>query len=140
MLKALCLLMTAAAAFGEEDPWAKLRGLESGSELRIYKIGAKQPINARLDEVKQESILIATDKEQMAVPKSEIERVDRRIAPATSRVAVEARRVVGTHESTVSAAGADRSAPPLSTLAGIKIKSQQDFEIVYQRGPAADKK
>ncbi len=43
-------LCTALAAFGADDPWAKPKKLQTGTELRVYKKGAVQPLLVKMDD------------------------------------------------------------------------------------------
>ena len=43
----LCCGMSLAMA--ADDPWAKVKAIKSGSELRVYKKGAAQPLVVKMD-------------------------------------------------------------------------------------------
>lgn len=58
MPKILLLLLATLAALGADDPWAKVRQLKSGDELRIFKNGAAQPMLAKFDEVHEEALSV----------------------------------------------------------------------------------
>ena len=61
MLKlTLFLVCSALAAFGADDPWAKVKAIKSGSELRVYKKGAAQPLLVKMDEATDDR-LASTD-------------------------------------------------------------------------------
>jgi hypothetical protein len=74
------IFLLALALFAADDPWTKVRELKSGTELRIYKRNAKQPLLAKMDQATEESLVIVVKNEQVAVPKEEIDRVDHRPA------------------------------------------------------------
>src|SRR6059036_1212273 len=80
--------MTAAAA---EDGWAKVRRLKSGTELRIYKKGATQPLVGKMDEATDENLIAVVKNEQIAIPKNQIDRIDSRPLQTGSRVTKESK-------------------------------------------------
>lgn len=130
MWKTFAILLLAAAAFSADDPWAKVSRLNSGSELRIFQSGQKKPLTAILDEVKAESLIIVVKKEQKAIPKDRIERIDWR--PTGNRVELGARRVIGTKEDATTGKTTD-GLPPRSTAGTLQIRSKGGFETVYRR-------
>ena len=44
MSKLILLVLSATLAFAADDPWAKVKDLKTGTELRIYKKGSSQPL------------------------------------------------------------------------------------------------
>lgn len=60
------------------DDWDKVRRLPTGAELRIYKRGASQPLQAEMDEADEERIVVILRNTQSAIAKSEIDRIDSR--------------------------------------------------------------
>jgi hypothetical protein len=137
MSRFIIVLFSAALAFSADDPWGKVKDLKSGTEIRIYKVGAKQALIAKLDEANDERILIATKTEQVAIPKEQIDRLDARPNKG-SRVRNESKTKteVDTHT-------ADATVPHgpaglnTSTSSGISVGSKPDFEVVYRRVAAA---
>ena len=126
--------LTAAAA---DDGWAKVIELKSGTELRIFKKGAAQPVLARMDEANDERVVVVVKNEQTAIPKDQIERLDRRPEQKGSRVRTESK--VTTEQP---GARADLpmpksgSAQGTSTSSGVTIGGKPDFETIYRRRPA----
>jgi hypothetical protein len=139
MLKHTFLVLTALAALAADDPWAKVRDLKSGTELRVFRKGAKQPTIAKLDELTAENLVVVVKNEQVAIPREEIDRIDQRPAGG-SRV---------TKESKVTSKGpgdpdATRPGPPsaypgssTSSSTGLSIGSRGEFETVYRRPTGA---
>lgn len=136
MLKTLLLLAIAAAAPGGDDPWAKVRELPGGSEIRIYKAGVKRPVEAKFHAVGEDVLVVVVKNAEIAVAKEQIERVDARAARTGSRTAMETRRNVGTKEEAAVGRSKDSTLPPRSTSSGVTIHSKPGFETVYRR-PAA---
>lgn len=139
--KVLLLLLTASAAFAAEDAWAKVRELKSGVELRIYRKGQKQPVLARLDEARQDSLVVVMKNEQTAIDKEDIERIDCRKPQTGSWLKPEIQTT--TH-------GPDRESPaPVlqkpsrtpqrtanrsrNTYGGLTLGSRPDLETIYRR-------
>src|SRR5579864_286909 len=87
----LFFLLSASLVFAADDPWAKVKDLKTGTELRITKIGAKQPIMAKMDELTDENLLVIVKNEQTAIPRDRIERIDARPAGKSSRVTTESK-------------------------------------------------
>ena len=136
MTRSICLLLlTSIAAFAAPDPWAKVREIKSGTELRIYKKGAKQPVIAKMDEALEDKIVIALKHEQTSIAKEDIDRLDARPAQSGKRVVAETK----TATTNPSHSGSPRdniggsSMPGTSTSSGLSIGGKPDFETVYRR-------
>ena len=139
MLKSAILLCAAAAlVFGADDPWAKVKELKTGSELRVYKRGATQPLSVKVDELTDDNLVVINKNEQVAIPRDQIERVDAR---PTGRV----RTTTDTATAEKNAATDPRSnipgpnsppgamhAPSTTASSGVSWTSQP-FETVYHR-------
>ncbi len=132
MFKPLFLLLAALAAFGDGDPWDKVRQLQRGSELRIYQVGEKQPVAAKFEAVSPESLIVIRQTTQTAIPKERIERVDWR-PPSGSRVAARTQKIIGTPEEAATQRSKGSTLPPRSTAGSVKIKPKPGFETVYER-------
>jgi hypothetical protein len=78
MGRSLYFLLAAATLFAVENPWAKVQELKSGTEVRIVRRGSAQAIEAKLDEVREDAVVVVVKNEQKAVPKEEIDRLDYR--------------------------------------------------------------
>jgi hypothetical protein len=139
ILISLCL--AAALASGAEDPWTKVRAIKGGSELRILKRDAKQPLIATFDEATDERIVVVVKNEQVSIPKDDIERIDAR--PKTGRPMTRESKVTnsapGNPSPTEQRAGGGPPGPSQSVASGISFGSKPDFETVYRRPPAAPK-
>jgi hypothetical protein len=138
MLKTLLCAFLSMAAFGADNPWNKVKELKTGVELRIFKTGAKQPILAMMDEATDDRLVIVVKKEQMAIDKDQIDRVDYR--PAKSRVTRtnETRTSLdppGQVAGPAPQGGGGGGGPTTSTSSGMSFGSKPDFETIYRRAP-----
>lgn len=78
-MRTLCLsLLVTLPLFSADDAWKKVRDLKTGTELRIVKRGAAQPILAKMDEANDERLVVVVKNEQVAIPKEAIDRIDYR--------------------------------------------------------------
>src|SRR5579863_6245112 len=83
MSKFFLLLLAAMTAFAADDPWAKVRDLKGGTELRIYKRGIPQPVLAKSADVTDDNLIVVVKNEQVAIPKDQIDRIDYRPKPGS---------------------------------------------------------
>ena len=131
MRKLALFLGTALLAFGADDPWAKLKELKTGAELRVFKKGAAQPLLVQMDELTDDNLVVIAKNQQTAIPRDQIERVDYRPS-GKSRVTKE------TTSKSDDAVGATR--PSSSTSTDVSIGSKPDFETIYRRPTGAPPK
>jgi hypothetical protein len=136
MRKVVLLLFAATLVFAADDPWAKVKDLKTGTELRIIKTGAKQPVIAKMDDLTDESLLVIVKNEQTAIPRDQIERIDARPAGKSSRV---------TSESKTAAEGGPNGqpvgprptpgamVPQTSSSNSVSVGNKPDFETIYRR-------
>jgi hypothetical protein len=68
----------ALIALAADDPWAKVKEIKSGTELRVYKKGAAQPLQVKMDEATDERLVIVDKKQQTSIAKEDIDRIDAR--------------------------------------------------------------
>jgi hypothetical protein len=128
------LILTAAVLFSADDPWKKVRELKSGTEMRIYKTSAKQPITANMDELKDESLVVVVKNEQVAISRDEIDRIDARPPQTGSRVTKETKATINTHESQPATPGSrNPSGPSSSQSSSLSIGSKPGFETIFRR-------
>jgi len=136
----LFLLAAAAAFAAAEDSWTKVKELKSGTEIRVIKRGAAKPIEGKLDEARDDAVVIVVKNEQISVPKDEIDRFDYRPKPG-SRITH-----TGTAKQTdpdpTPPVGMDHGAPVPGTnySSGLSIGSKPDYETLYRRAIGAPKK
>jgi hypothetical protein len=138
---ASCLLL-AASLLAADNPWSKVQDLKSGAELRIYKKGTSQPIDARFDEATEERISVVLKNRQSSIPKEDIDRIDARpMAKKTPRKLAVDSNVRTTDPDLTPHPNAGIPAPGTSYSSSVSLGgSKPDFEIVYQRAASAEKK
>ena len=139
-MRYLLFLLSAASLFAAaDDPWTKVKDLKSGAEIRILKRGAAKPIEGKLDEVRDDAVVIVLKNEQISVAKSDIDRLDAR--PKGSRI-VKTGEAKTTDPDTTPPVGMGHGAnvPGTSYSSGLSIGSKPDYETVYHRPLGAPKK
>jgi hypothetical protein len=124
MRKLALFLCAALMAFGADDPWAKVKELKTGTELRVFKKGAAQPLLVQMDELTDDNLVVIAKSQQTAIPRDQIDRIDSRPS-GKSRVTRE------TTSKTEDAVGASR--PTTTTASNVSIGSKPDFETIYRR-------
>jgi hypothetical protein len=136
MLRFVLLLCTALLAFGADDPWAKVKELKTGAELRVYKKGAAQPLLVKMDELTDDNLVVIDKKAQTAIPRDQIERVDYRPS-GKSRVTKESTTKVsdgvGDPKAVIPGPMGGSAGPSTSTSSNVSIGSKPDFETIYRR-------
>src|SRR5271163_892685 len=80
MRTVLLLALGTMAALAADNSWDKVRGLKTGTELRIFKKGARQPVLGTMDEANDERVIVVVKNEEIAVQKDDIDRIDYRPA------------------------------------------------------------
>jgi len=138
MTRAFFVGLAAIAALAADDPWAKVHDLKSGTELRIFKKGSPQPVIAKMDELKEDALLVVVKSEQVAIPKDQIDRVDAR--PAGKRVTVNSKTETTEPDTRPAPPGYSSQIPGTSTSSGVSIGSKPDFETIYRRPAVPPKK
>jgi len=134
----LLLILAGVAAFGAEDEWAKVKGLKTGAEIRVFKKGSMQPILAQMDELTDENLIVTVKKTQTAIPKDQIDRLDAR-PTGGSRVTKET-TTKETYGDSKSGAQSTPEAPVTTTSTSVSVGGKPDFETVYRRPVGAPKK
>jgi len=136
------LLLSAITLVAADDPWAKVQEVKSGSELRVFKKGAKQPVLAKLDQVTEESVVIVVKNEQVAVPKEEIDRIDARPTGGNrvTRQTTTKMNAPGNPSPSDQRIGGGSPGPSSSSSSSLSFGGKPDFETVYRRSAGAPKK
>src|SRR5437868_10739572 len=78
MRRMLLVLLCSLTALAATDPWAKVRNLKTGTEVRIFKKGATRPVLATLDEANDENLIVVVKNEEIAINRDDIDRLDYR--------------------------------------------------------------
>lgn len=120
------------------DPWAKVRDIKSGTELRIIRKDSRQPVLAVFEDLNDDALIIATKKGEIGIPRDQIERLDAR-PTGGSRVSKE------THTSTTDSnlgPPTQRSSPvpESSSSSSVSFGGKPDFETVYRATSASKAK
>jgi hypothetical protein len=140
VLKTTSLAFLSIALFGADNPWNKVKDLKTGVELRIFKTGAKQPILAMMDEATDERLVIVVKKEQMAIDKDQIDRIDWRPPGSPGRVTKETltkNDPPGQVAGPAPRGGGSSGGPSTSSSSSVSIGSKPDFETIYRRTSAS---
>ena len=137
LLAAAVLVATVLVA--ADTSWTRVKELKSRAELRIYKKGAREPINATFDDANDDRLIVVVKNEQVAIPKEDIDRLDARPAATPRKVSVQKTEKV-TDPDPVPSPRAQAPIPGESTSSNVSFGgSKPDFETIYRRAPAPAK-
>ncbi|MCX6632574.1 MAG: hypothetical protein NTW28_33635 [Candidatus Solibacter sp.] len=144
MRNLVLFLCSALVALAADDPWAKLKELKTGTELRVYKKGAAQPLLVKMDELTDDNLVAINKNEQTAIARDQIDRVDYRPS-GKSRVMTETTTKVndgvGDPKAVIpSPRQQGNPGPSTSTSSNVSIGSKPDFETIYRRPTGGPKK
>jgi hypothetical protein len=125
ILASSLVAQTAPAALPDDEAWANVRKLLSGVELRVFEIGHSKPQTVILDEVRQQALIVVVGKEQRAIAREVIEKIELRLRDAR-------KRAKPTAKSEIQQTPGNR--PNRTTTGGVTINSQDgNYLIVYRR-------
>ncbi len=139
MTKCIILLVAAACAVVAADNWDKVKAIRSGTEVRVYKKGTAQPVLAKFDEARDESVVVVVKNEQVAIPRDIIDRLDAR-PDKGSRVTTETKTKTEPPDTRPAPMGSRPATGNTSYSNNVSIGSKPDFETVYRRPAPAPKK
>ncbi|HEY3825355.1 MAG TPA: hypothetical protein VGL82_12405 [Bryobacteraceae bacterium] len=139
MTRLLFVLLAASAAFAADDPWARVKDLKSGTELRIYKRGTAQPVLAKSDEVTEDNLIVVVRNEEIAIAKDLVDRIDAR-PNKSGRVTTETTSRQTDPDPVPQPPGQASAVPGTSTSSSLGIGSKPDFEMIYKRSAPSAKK
>jgi hypothetical protein len=138
MRKLLFPLCFALALLGADDPWARVKELKTGTELRVYKRGAAQPLTVKMGDLTEDNLVVIDKNAETAIARDQIERIESRPS-GKPRVKTESKTstkdVTGDPKAVIPAPNSRGvgSGPGASTSTGISMGSRPDFETIYQR-------
>jgi len=135
MQRLLLFSLAALTVFAAENSWKKVCDLKTGTELRIIKKGARQPILGTMDEANDERIIVVVKNEEIAIQKDDIDRLDYRPA-GKAKVTKETRTTQTDASQTTPAGPAGQGATPgpsTSTTTSFSSGSKPNFETIYRR-------
>ena len=120
-----------AALPAQDDPWARMRALVSGVDLRITTDQAK-PALFKLEAVREDAVIVIRKNEMIALPRAGIIKIELRMPGALKRTQAHAQtRVPNTPD----------GRPNKTTSAGITVHSRDgDYLIIYRRGDPPSKR
>jgi len=141
MSKIFLLVLAAITVLAADNPWRKVRELKSGSELRIYKRGATQPVMATMDEADDERLIAVVKNEQVAFAKADIDRIDSRPETKGGRM-VKTTTTTNTelHDKVAAPGPQGQMGPSSSTSTSFGNRPKPDFETIYRRPAGAPQK
>jgi hypothetical protein len=136
------VLLAVTTAFCADDPWAKVRDLKSGTEIRVFKKSSMQPVLAKFEDANDDSLIVVVKNEELAIPREQIDRLDYRPPQPGGRVKKETTSKTETPEMRAGQAPNPRETPGLTstTSTNYVVGSKPDFETLYRRPPPASKK
>jgi hypothetical protein len=140
MLRSLLFVMAVSTAFAAEDPWAKVKELKSGTEIRIVKKGSAQPLVGKFDELREDSVVVVIKNEQTAVHKEDIDRLDARPNKPASRSTETKVKTEAPDAKPPAGMGHGAAVPGTSYSTNTSFGSKPEFETVYRRSSPAPKK
>ncbi len=131
MIRTLVIFLSAATLFAVDNPWDKVKELKSGTEIRIARRGLAQPLEAKLDEVRDDTVVVVVKNEQKAIRKDEIDRLDYR--PKAAGRTIET-KTTNTPADTTPPVGMSHGpqTPGQSTSTGISF-NKPGYETIYRR-------
>jgi hypothetical protein len=137
MCRIVLILLSAAALFAGDNPWAKVTALPNRSELRVYQKGVRNAITATLADATEERIVVVVKNKQMTIAKEDIERIDAR--PVEPKKKPEATTTQTTTDPDIAPRlGAGAPMSTTSTSSGMSFGgSKPDFKTIYVKPPAA---
>uniref|UniRef100_Q01Z08 Uncharacterized protein n=1 Tax=Solibacter usitatus (strain Ellin6076) TaxID=234267 RepID=Q01Z08_SOLUE len=138
MRKLLFPLCFALALLGADDPWAKVKELKTGTELRVYKRGSLQPMTVKMGDLTEENLVVINKNAETAIARDEIDRIESRPSGkprVTTESKMSTKDVTGDPKAVIPAPNARgvSSGSGNSTSSGISVGSRPDFETIYQR-------
>ena len=137
MGKLLVMVFAGAALIqAAGDPWAKVKEIKSGTEIRVYKKGSTQPLVVKMDEATDERLLYVNKNEQTSIAKEDIDRLDAR--PSGKRVVTKetTEKQSDTNadpRSAIPSPTPTRPGPTGSSSTNYSFGGKPDFETVYRR-------
>jgi hypothetical protein len=139
-MRTLALLLATAfvvpiTAHTADDSWNKVKALKSGTELRIYKRGSLVPILAQAAEATDDKLTVVVKKKEVAIDKSEIDRIESRPLASKKVTKTTTTTVVDPTLQPVKGARPEDYPTGATTSSGTSYSwSNVPFETIYRRG------
>lgn len=139
LVTGLCL-----AADPVDSDWRKVMELTRGTEVRIAVAGKKSPVEAKVDSINEEAIVIVLKDEQRSILVEEIERLDYRNLERTKKLTKESR--VSTDDTSANPIPPGQRLPGqsavprnMSSTNTVTLPSKAPWEPLYKRASATNK-
>lgn len=134
MLRLCAAALLFAGWMTAADPWGKVKELKTGQEVRVIKTGSPTPVLGTFDDLTEENLILVTKKEQSAIPRVAIERIDAR--PVQGKAKVTREDKVETKDPSPPKGIPNESRTPTTNYSsGVTWGGKPDFETVYRRVP-----
>jgi hypothetical protein len=139
MSRIATFFFVAALLAGANTSWTKVKDLKSRSELRVYRKGVREPVNATLDEATDDRIVVVVKNQQIAIPKDDIDRIDARPTAPPRKLNVES-TAKETPPDPLPQRHGDPAVPGTSSSSNISVGGNKpNFETVYRRSDGPQK-
>ena len=140
MSRIATFILMATVLLGAETSWTRVKDLKGRNEVRIYKKGIREPINATFDEASDERVIVVVKNKEVAIPKEDIDRIDARPVKGPRKMNVESTAKETPPDYTPRPVGGP-PVPGTSASSNVNFGSgQSEFETIYRRSDAASKK
>ena len=145
MRKLLFALCAAIALFAADDPWAKVKELKTGTELRVFRKGSVQPLLVKMNELTDDNLLVINKNEETAIPRDQIDRIEARPSGKprfTTENKTGMKDPTGDPKAVIPApnSGGASGGTVRETSSTVSMGSKPEFELVYRRPTGAPKK
>ena len=134
MSRIATFLFVAALLHGADDFWKKVQDLKSYSELRVYKKGVSDPVNATFADANEERIVVVVKNKEIAIAREDIERIDARPVKTPRKVSTES-TTRQTDPDLTPRPNPGIPAPGTSSSSSVSFggDSRPGFETIYRR-------
>ena len=139
VMKAYALgLILLSLAFAADDPWTKVKELQSGTEVKILKAGVKDTLSGTFSEADDERLIVVIKNTQMAMDKRDVLKLEAR-PKAAKKVATQT-----TTKNLDPSAELAKPKPPTpgarptpdtqSSSTSFSYGDKPGYEIIYRKG------
>ena len=134
MYRIATFILTAALLLGADVSWTRVKDLKSRSELRVYKKGVREPMNATFEDANDERIIVVVKNQEIAIPKEDIDRIDARPVKTPRKITVDS-TTKQTDPDPVPHPNPSAPVPGTSSSSNVSVggESRPNFETIYRR-------
>jgi hypothetical protein len=136
-MKLFALLVSSSLLlFAADDAWKRVRDLRSGAEVKVLKVGVKNPITAKFDEANDERMVIVVKNEQTSIAKDDVLKVEaRKQEPSVRREQKTTNTDPNAQLSQPRVPNpGQRATPALQESSSGVTFSKPGFELIYEKG------